>query len=89
MRAPWVRGSERDFTLHLGGRQLTWPKLNLHPAVFATGGNSPNHARAKATPSSAGWFELGVTFSRIRLGVALRRLVLRPFFGPMMMMVNL
>ena len=42
-----------------------------------TGGNSPNHARAKATPSSTGWFELGVSFPRIRLGVALRRLVLR------------
>ena len=31
MRAPWVRGSERDFTW---GRQLTWPTLNLHSAVF-------------------------------------------------------
>ena len=41
-----------------------------------TGGSSPNHARAKATPSSTGWLELGVTFPRIRLGVALRRLVL-------------
>ena len=31
MRAPWVRGSERDFTW---GRQLAWPTLNLHSAVF-------------------------------------------------------
>ena len=31
MRAPWVRGSERDFTW---GRQGTWPPLLAHSAVF-------------------------------------------------------
>ena len=31
MRAPWVRGSERDFTR---GRQAAWPPLIFHSAVF-------------------------------------------------------
>ena len=47
------------------------------PSKEPNWGSLPNHARAKAALSSTVWFELGVTFPRIRLGVALRRLVLR------------
>ena len=51
-------------------------RLGIGHRKNRTGGNSPNHARAKATLSSTVWFELGVNSPRIRLGVALRRLVL-------------
>ena len=56
-------------------------RLGIGHRKNRTGGNSPNHARAEATLSSAAWFELGVTFPQIRLGVALRRLVLPQAFA--------
>ena len=52
-------------------------RLGIGHRKNRTGGNSPNHARAKVTLSSTAWFEMGVTFPQIRLGVALPRLVLR------------
>ena len=51
-------------------------RLRVSHRKNRTGGNAPNHARAKATLSSTVWFELGVTFPRICLRVALWRLVL-------------